>query len=43
MSIVLHAFKQAWRFFASLEHLKPTLPLKGRIQASLFWDFRGKR
>ena len=43
MSIVLHAFKQAWRFFASLERLKQTLPLKGKIRASLVWDFRNGR
>jgi hypothetical protein len=43
MSIVLHAFKQAWGFFASLERLKQTLPLKGKISVSLGWDFRDER
>ena len=53
MSIVLHAFKQAWGFvvslkqawgfFASLERLKQTFPLKGKIRAFLAWDFRGDR
>jgi hypothetical protein len=53
MTIVLHAFKQAWEFVvslkqawgfcASLERLKQTLPFKGKISASLVWDFRGER
>jgi hypothetical protein len=43
MSTVLRILKQVWGVVVSLERLKPSLPLKGRIRAFLAWDFRGDK
>jgi hypothetical protein len=43
MSIVLRILKQVWGVVVSLERLKPSFPLKGRIRAFLAWDFRGDK
>jgi hypothetical protein len=43
MDSVLRILKQVWGVVASLDRLKPSLPLRGRIRASLVWDFRGER
>jgi hypothetical protein len=44
MDSVFSVFKQvAWGLIAILFRLKPGIPLKGRIRASLVWDFQGER
>jgi hypothetical protein len=43
MSTLLKILKQVWGAVISLDRLKPSIPLKGRIRASLVWDFRGER
>lgn len=40
MGSVWRILKQVWGFISSLDHLKPTVPLKGSIRASFSWDFR---
>ncbi len=43
MTSLLPSLKQAaWGLIAILFRLKPGIPLKGRIRASLVWDFRGE-
>jgi hypothetical protein len=44
MNSVMPILKQAaWGLIALLVRLKPNIPLKGRIRASVIWDFRGER
>lgn len=43
MASVLRTLRQVWGVVVSLDRLKPTLPLKGKIRACLSWDFRGGR
>jgi hypothetical protein len=43
MTSVLRIIKQVLEFVFSLKRPKLNLPLKGKISASLGWDFRGER
>jgi hypothetical protein len=43
MDFVSTIFKQAWGLLPLLARLKPNIPLKGRIRASLMWDMKGER